>query len=71
MNTVTRVVAGCSGLSDGGDMDGGEELRPWWGSGLQRGNGETERGNGAGAHGGLDGVVRELGDAVETVGQRR
>ena len=44
MNTVTRVVAGCSGLSDGGDMDGGEELRPWRKRRLRCGNDGEKRG---------------------------
>ena len=41
------------------------------GRGYSAGTEKRREGNGAGAHGGLDGVVGELGDALETVGPRR
>ena len=50
-NTVTHAVAGCSGLSDGGDMDGGEELRPWRKRRVRRRNDGEKRGKRGGAHG--------------------
>ena len=67
---MTCSVAGCGGQGDGGDMDGGEELRPWRGKGYGTRTEEREEGNGAEAHGGLGGLDGELGDALETAGQR-
>ena len=33
-----------AGRDGGGDMDGGERLRPWWGAALRHGNGREKRG---------------------------
>ena len=71
MNTVTRVVAGCSGLSDGGDMDGGEELRPWRKRRLRRGNDGEKRGKRGGAHGDHAEQHSGLGGDRVTANRRR
>ena len=65
---MTRSVAGCGGQGDGGDMDGGEELRPWRGKGYGTRTEEREEGNGAEAHCGLDGVDGGLGEGLESAG---
>ena len=39
LSTVVCSVAALGDSGHGGDMNGGEELRPWWWTGLRRANG--------------------------------
>ena len=67
---MTRSVAGCDGQGDGGNMNGGEELRPSMGMELRSAKTRGEEGFGRGAHGEAFGDLSALGDGLETTACR-
>ena len=64
-------VASCGGQGDGGDMNGGRKLRPWWGGGYGERAAKWREGNGGGAHRGPPGLLVVAGDALETANRSR
>ena len=70
-STVTRSVAAAVARAVVVTWTAARRYGHGEGRGYSAGTEKRREGNGAGAHGGLDGVVGELGDALETVGPRR